>query len=527
MMASPSLSPLPARQRIEVLDVLRGFALAGICVVNVEFFNRPVVEAGEGIPPGLAGLDWLAAFLVNYLVTGKFWILFSLLFGMGFALMLERATAAGRPFLPAYLRRIAALAVFGLLHHILLWSGDILLSYAIGALVLLLALFARGKWLLAAILACFALSAVPELRLASALATPLVFAGLLALYLRDGAGGWRFPAAMLLPGILMLLAALILALGGRDGGIREVLLAAALLIALGLLAWRYGEPASARPLRAGAAIFVVCFGLLALDGGMRYVAPGAAALSAASATSEHGETASEAEARRLRHRERVRRSAEERQVLTQGSYGDAVAMRTRQLGERLRDEMGFGVVLVGVFLVGVWFVRAGVIANAHAHLPLFRRLAAFGIPFGLLLGLAGGLIATGRPSGVADKGYDFAHALLMLGALPASLGYVAAVVLLLHSRARAAVAFLAPFGRMALTHYLGQTLVLSLLFYGYGAGLWGMGRGAQVALALALCAVQVVFSHWWLARFSHGPVEWLWRALTYLKLPRRKLTRDE
>ena len=527
MMASPPLSPIPVTQRLDVLDVLRGFALIGICVVNVEFFNRPVVESGEGIPAGLRGLDWLSAFIVNYFVTGKFWILFSLLFGMGFALMLERASAAGRSFLPAYLRRIAALAVFGLLHHIFLWSGDILLSYAIGALVLLIALFARGKWLLAAILACFALSAIPSLRVAGALATPLIFAGLLALYLRAEASKSMFPAAMVLPGSLMLLAALILALSGKNEGVREVVFTGALLIALGLLAWRYSEPVSARPLRAGAAIFVVCFGLLVLDGGMRHFAPRSASLSSASATSEHGETASGDEAQRLRHRERVRRSQEERRLLTQGSYLDTVAMRTRHLGERLRDEMGFGVVLVGVFLIGVWFVRSGVIANAHAHLPLFRRLAAFGIPIGLLLGLAGSLVATGRPSGVADQGYDFAHALLMLGSLPASLGYMAAVVLLLHSRMKKTVGVLAPFGRMALSHYLTQTVVLSLLFYGYGAGLWGMGRTAQVAVALALCAAQIALSHWWLARFSQGPVEWLWRALTYLTMSTFKQARKD
>ena len=527
MMASPSLSPIPSTQRLDVLDVLRGFALIGICLVNVEFFNRPVVESGEGIPAGLRGLDWLTAFVVNYFVAGKFWILFSLLFGMGFALMLERAVAAGRPFLPVYLRRIAALAVFGLLHHIFLWSGDILLSYAIGALVLLVALFARGKWLLAAILACFALSAIPSLRIAGALATPLIFAGLLALYLRPQAGKPMFPAAMVLPGALMLLAALILAVSGKAGGVAEVAFTGALLIALGLLAWRYSEPVSARPLRAGVAIFAVCFGLLVLDGGMRHFAPASAPLSSAGATSEHGETASEDEARRLRHHERVRRSQEERNLLAHGSYRDTVAMRTRHLGERLRDEMGFGVVLVGVFLIGVWFVRSGIIANARAHLPLFRRLAAFGIPAGLLLGLAGGLVATGRPPGVADQGYDFAHALLMLGSLPASLGYMAALILLLHGRARAAVATLAPFGRMALTHYLTQTLVLSLLFYGYGAGLWGMGRAAQTGVALALCAVQIVLSHWWLSRFSQGPVEWLWRALTYLTMPVFKQVRKD
>ena len=128
---------------------------------------------------------------------------------------------------------------------------------------------------------------------------------------------------------------------------------------------------------------------------------------------------------------------------------------------------------------------------------------------------------------MADQGYDFAHALLMLGSLPASLGYMAAVILLLHSRMKKTVGVLAPFGRMALTHYLTQTVVLSLLFYGYGAGLWGMGRTAQVAVALALCAAQIALSHWWLARFSQGPVEWLWRALTYLTMSTFKQARKD
>lgn len=105
-MTSSSLPTLsPANDRLDALDVLRGFALIGICIANVEFFNRPVVESGQGIPAGLYGLDWLVAFLVAYLVSGKFWTIFSLLFGMGFALMLERARVAGRLFAPTYGRR--------------------------------------------------------------------------------------------------------------------------------------------------------------------------------------------------------------------------------------------------------------------------------------------------------------------------------------------------------------------------------------------------------------------------------------
>ena len=72
---------------------------------------------------------------------------------------------------------------------------------------------------------------------------------------------------------------------------------------------------------------------------------------------------------------------------------------------------------------------------------------------------------------------------------------------------------------MALSNYLLQSLVGILVFHGYGLGLWGAGRTAQVLLVLVVFAGQVALSHWWLARFRYGPVEWVWRAATYLHLP--------
>ncbi|HZV63334.1 MAG TPA: DUF418 domain-containing protein, partial [Telluria sp.] len=145
------LSPVPADKRIEALDVARGFALIGICMMNVEFFNRAMATLGLGMPQGLSGANWLASFFVAYFVTGKFWTIFSFLFGMGFAVMLTRAEAAGRGFLKPYLRRILALAAFGAFHHIFIWAGDILFSYAVAAVFLLLVLYGTWKWMLAAI----------------------------------------------------------------------------------------------------------------------------------------------------------------------------------------------------------------------------------------------------------------------------------------------------------------------------------------------------------------------------------------
>ena len=116
--------PVAESQRIEALDVVRGFALLGIFLMNIEWFNRPVATLNDGMPRGLTGLDWLASWFIAYFVQGKFWTIFSLLFGMGFAVMLTRAERANRSFMAPYLRRILALAVFGTMHFIFIWSGE-------------------------------------------------------------------------------------------------------------------------------------------------------------------------------------------------------------------------------------------------------------------------------------------------------------------------------------------------------------------------------------------------------------------
>ena len=107
------LAPVAESERILTLDVVRGFALLGILLMNVEFFNRPLAELESGMAVGGTALDQGIAWFVHVFVRGKFWTLFSLLFGMGFAVMLTRAERAGRSFLVPYMRRIAALAVFG------------------------------------------------------------------------------------------------------------------------------------------------------------------------------------------------------------------------------------------------------------------------------------------------------------------------------------------------------------------------------------------------------------------------------
>lgn len=181
---SGALAPVAVAERIAVLDVIRGFALIGIFLMNIEFFNRPVGELGQGMPAGLTGLNWLASYFIAYFVAGKFWTIFSLLFGMGFALMLTRSEVKGLAFFQTYLRRLFALGIFGILHHVLIWPGDILYSYAIAACGLLLILFERPRWIFAAAIVVGLLSAIPAIDPIGDFAVALAIYGCIALLLR-------------------------------------------------------------------------------------------------------------------------------------------------------------------------------------------------------------------------------------------------------------------------------------------------------------------------------------------------------
>ena len=132
----------PTEQRLIHLDVLRGFALLGILLVNFEWFNRPIQAIVLGAEPGLTGIDAVTDLMIKVLAEGKFYPLFSMLFGAGFALMAERALARSSPFWGVYLRRLLLLGLFGAAHMILVWAGDILLVYSLTGFVMV-ALFRK------------------------------------------------------------------------------------------------------------------------------------------------------------------------------------------------------------------------------------------------------------------------------------------------------------------------------------------------------------------------------------------------
>ena len=129
--------PLQSSGRIQAIDVLRGIALLGIVVVNASIFGRPLAElVGGGFDAELL-TDRLTRLFVVVVAEFKFVSLFSLLFGFGLAMQRQRRLAAGRSFAWFGVRRMVILGIFGMIHAIAIWYGDILFIYAgIGLLLL-------------------------------------------------------------------------------------------------------------------------------------------------------------------------------------------------------------------------------------------------------------------------------------------------------------------------------------------------------------------------------------------------------
>jgi uncharacterized protein len=124
-------APVAGAERVDVLDVMRGIAVLGILLVNVDSF----IGYGFGLPGEAtargARFNDLTEFLVEFLVQGKFYCLFSFLFGVGFSVFIQRASARGDAAVPLFKRRLVGLLLIGLVHTCLIWYGDILTNYAV------------------------------------------------------------------------------------------------------------------------------------------------------------------------------------------------------------------------------------------------------------------------------------------------------------------------------------------------------------------------------------------------------------
>jgi uncharacterized protein len=399
-MESQRAGPVSLSERIVFIDVLRGMALFGILAANMRAFFAPLDSYMEVGVLYHSRADVLAQAFIDAFIQGKFISIFSFLFGMGFAIQMSRAEARGARFMGFYPRRLLALALFGLIHGILIWAGDILLTYALSGAILLLFRKRQQKTLLWWAGGLFV--------------TPIVVSTtFLFIYFSRYHRPWMDP-----------------------------------------------KPPDVKHLHEVINIYA------------------------------HGTV---------------------RQILAQNWV---------EWKRELPTEV-FAIYAVGLFLLGMWVWRAGIVQRLEEHRPVLKRVCSWCIPLGLVMSIYVAVVKAVIPSGTVSLWGWLSGVLWLPGSHILAAGYVSGLALIfLREDWRR---FLLPFaavGRMALTDYVMQSVLCTLFFYHYTTGLFGrIGPAIGLVPTVILYGAQVIFSNWWLKRYRFGPLEWLWRGMTYGKFP--------
>ncbi len=398
----------PQTDRSDILDVLRGFALLGIFIANSAGFALYLFmdDAAREALPTHASDKWIN-YLLTAFVDGKFYSLFSLLFGIGFTIILDRNQKAGRNPLVIFYRRIFILLILGLGHLLLLWPGDILFLYALVGMVLpLFRNFSNKSLLIISTLLIF---------------SPLLFD--LAKVLSNGAWNLAVP-----------LVKIAIQTDGSNGIDRH----------------NY---------------------ITYLSEGIMY------------------------------------------ENIFNWGQGGFFWRYAHIIGSNRIPKV------LAMFLIGFVVGRKEIYSNLEANRNLLMNVQKLGFLIGLPSTLALTFfefdgIHLPEAAGLADTLF------YALSVIPLSLAYTATLCLLwLKVSWRKMLLYLAPAGRMALTNYIVQTLIGIYIYYGIG---WGLGTETGPAIfvpvAIAVYFVQVIYSIIWFRYFRYGPLEWIWRQLTYGKI---------
>jgi uncharacterized protein len=173
--------------------------------------------------------------------------------------------------------------------------------------------------------------------------------------------------------------------------------------------------------------------------------------------------------------------------------------------------------ILGMFLLGLYAGRRRIVHDSSAHAPLIRKIAGWGLG----LGVVGNLVSVVGTELADPMDVSWLGMIPVVGMAvgdPAfCLCYASGMVLLAQRDAwRKRLGPLAAVGRMALSNYLLQSVICTMIFNAYGLGLYGrVGPALGFVLTCAIFLLQVPFSNWWLRHFRFGPAEWVWRSLTY------------
>jgi len=402
MVNTNDISPVKTSERFIILDALRGFALLGICMANFPEFSLYTFLSPEAAASmSTAVQDKITRYLLYIFVDGKFYTLFSLLFGLGFSIIIRNAERKGVNGFRIFYRRMGMLMLFGLLHLMFIWSGDILLLYAL--LGMLLPFFRQ----------------MPDKKLL----------------------GWALFFLILPIGVDLMCEITRTNLALPFIRLQETYCAEYGINGTNFAYWLHD----------------------AEDYGTVF------------------------------------------QFLVQGA---CVRMQEFIIGNRYFK-------VLGLFLVGFYIGRNRIYADLEGRKNLLVKVCRLG----LIIGLPCSLLYAWSSMGGHPLS-DTLHSLFyFISVYPLGFAYAAGLCLLyLRVKSLSIWKWLAAPGRMALTNYIGQSVIGMFLFYGIGLG-WGstIGLLQTEVIVLAVFLFQMLFSRLWLSGFKFGPLEWIWRMLTYGK----------
>ena len=404
-----SPQPVQGAERLMALDFIRGVAVLGILFANITAFGHPFLAYywPEALPGGGNAADdwiWLCQFV---LVDGKFRGLFTILFGAGMILFMERAWQRGHS-LGLQARRLAFLLVFGFLHFALLFIGDILFLYALSG-----------------------------------------FVGLLFLEWSAKRQFW-WGLVWYIVGSLLLIAML-----GSQVVLEQM-----------------------PDLRAATG-----------DLAQQMQAAWGAEIGDAAATTA---------------------------IMQQGSFADIVAFRLTEQSDMLTQSPLFALIeTIPLMLLGMALYRFGFFSG-ELDSARMRRWGWIGLVGGALASLALGwwAFALAFPPYLTSFVFNGAAA---LPRLPMILGMAALLTLWAPRAAQGWLGerFVAA-GRMAFSNYIGTSVLMLPVFQGWAGAQFGeLHRAELLVVVIIAWAIMLAWSKPWLARFRYGPLEWLWRCLTY------------
>lgn len=397
-----TLTPTDPKQRIEILDILRGFALLGIIFNNMQYLSGYAFTPFDTLKQ-ITNFQLDEGFykFLDIVITAKFYTLFSFLFAVGFYIQLAKHKEDSADFLTVYRRRMFILLLIGVIHS-LIWFGDILLSYALIGFLLILFRNVKPKnllrWSIIFLLMPFFIDLIifPFFEMPDTVGLINIMPVVHVSY----------------PDITPETVFNIY----RNGSLAEIF-----ILNFRELLWKY---------------------LGYIPSGGYFTLP--------------------------------------------------------------------GIFILGYYLASIGFFKEKTKSNAL-----------------LVISLVIGLLATISARALGGSLYRFPPTLpnilfkflLSTGQIFMCIFYITSIFKIVQtSIGKRIFSYLIPVGRMALSNYLFQTIIMTIIFYNFGFNLFGrIGLITTGGIAIFILTLQIIFSNIWLRHFRFGPFEWLWRSLTYKK----------